>query len=146
MNTRVLARSSLNLMQLLLQVNFNASVIFLLLVSALTLSGSELFFENNQDLYGPLANNLRFVLFYLCLMQLAVYGFYHANHSHAAVLGLGIFFLLLIGSLEFYCSVNQIEIDANYQKVFLYTGLSHFLYGGLYVLRLTGKVNSHGED
>jgi hypothetical protein len=141
MNTRSISTISLNLLQLLLQINFNASVIFVLIVSLLSMSGSEVFFENSSDLYGPLANNLRLVLLYLCLVQLAVYGFYQMNNNYAAVFTLGAFLLVLIVSLEFYSAVNQIEIDQNYREVFLYAGLSHLLYGGMCVLRKNNVVN-----
>ena len=135
MHTRSFSNASLNVLQMVLQVNFNASVIFVLLVSFLSLTGSELFFEDTSDLYGPLANNLRFVLLYLCFVQLAVYGFYQMSSNYSAVFALGAFLLVLMVSLEFYGNVNQIDIDENYQRVFLYAGLSHLLYGGLCVFR-----------
>lgn len=135
MNTQTISKVSLNLLQLLLQINFNASVIFVLIVSALTMTGSELFFDNNSDLYGPLANNLRMIMLYLCMVQLAVYGFYQVNNNCAAVFTLGAFLVVLIISIEYYSVVNQIEIDQSYQQVFLYAGLSHLFYGGICVLR-----------
>lgn len=135
MNTRSLSRTSLNILHIFLQVNFNASVILILLASVLSLTGSEFFFENTSDLYGPLANNLRLVLIYLCLVQIAVYGFYQMSSNYAAIVALGAFLLILILSLEYYSSVNQVEIDENYQQVFLYAGLSHLLYGGICVFR-----------
>lgn len=135
MNTRSLSYMSLNILQIFLQVNFNASVILVLLASVLSLTGSEFFFENTSDLYGPLANNLRLVLIYLCLVQIAVYGFYQMSSNYAAIVALGAFLLILILSLEYYSSVNQVEIDENYQQVFLYAGLSHLLYGGICVFR-----------
>lgn len=138
MNPRSLSNTSLNLFQLLLQVNFNASVLFVLIASVFSMAGSELFFQNSNDLYGPLANNLRLVLLYLCLVQLAVYGFHQVSNNYVAVVCLGLFLLVLILSLEFYCTINQIEIDPNYQQVFLYSGLSHLLYGGICVLRKNG--------
>lgn len=139
MNTRSVSFAPLNFLQIVLQVNFNASVILILLVSVLSLTGSELFFENSSDLYGPLANNLRLVLIYLCLVQIAVYGFYQMSSNHAAIVALGAFFLILILSLEYYSSVNQVEIDGNYRQVFLYAGLSHLLYGGICVFRKKGS-------
>lgn len=135
MNTRSTSKTSLNVLQLLLQINFNVSVIFVLVVSLMSLAGSEFFFENNSDLYGPLANNLRMVLLYLCFVQMAVYGFYQMSSNYAAVFTLGAFLLILIISLQFYSIINQIEIDPNYQQIFLYAGLSHILYGGICVLR-----------
>jgi uncharacterized membrane protein YidH (DUF202 family) len=56
------------------------------------------------------------------------------SSNYGAVVVLGAFLLILIGALEFYCTINQIEVDENYQSLFLYAGLSHFLYGGLCVL------------
>lgn len=138
MNTRSLSRTSLNVLQIVLQVNFNASVILILLASILSLTGSEFFFESTSDLYGPLANNLRLVLIYLCLVQIAVYGFYQVSSNYAAIVALGAFLLILILSLEYYSLVNQVEIDENYQQVFLYAGLSHLLYGGICVCRKKG--------
>ncbi len=135
MNTRSLSSVSLNILQLLLQVNFNASVLFVLIASVFSLAGSELFFSNSEELYGPLANNLRLVLLYLCLVQMAVYGFYQFQNNYAGVMFLGAFLLILIISLEFYCSVNQIDIDPNYPQFFLYAGLSHLTYGGICLLR-----------
>ncbi|CAG1022015.1 hypothetical protein IVG45_05505 [Methylomonas sp. LL1] len=138
MNARSVSSVSLNLLRLMLQVNFNASVLFLLIASVLSMAGSELFFDNSSDLYGPLANNLRLVLLYLCLVQLAVYGFYQMSNNYAAVVFLGAFLLILILSLEFYCTVNQIEIDPNYRQLLLYAGLSHVLYGGICILPKNG--------
>jgi uncharacterized membrane protein len=135
MNTRSNSKTSLNLLQLLVQINFNVSVIFVLVVSLISLAGSDILFENNSDLYGPLANNLRMVLLYLCFVQLAVYGFYQMSSNYAAVLILGAFLLILIVFLQFYSIINQIEIDPSYQQLFLYAGLSHVLCGGIWVLR-----------
>jgi hypothetical protein len=134
MNTRAL-NTSLNLLQILLKVNFNASVIVLIISSLLSLTGNTLLIDDNNDLYGPVANNLRLVMFYLCLMQISVYGFYQMSCNFAALIGLGVFMLCLMGALEFYSVVNQIEIDQSYQPLFVYSGLSHLLYGGLGVLR-----------
>ncbi|ANE55692.1 MULTISPECIES: hypothetical protein [Methylomonas] len=126
---------TLNLLQLILQVNFNAAVITLLISGVATILGNSLFFADNSDLYGPLANNMRLMMFYLCLIQVAVYSFYKLDHRPEALAALGIFLLLLIAALEFYCSINQIDVDDNYRQLLLYSGLSHLLYGGCAALR-----------
>ncbi|WFP50998.1 hypothetical protein PL263_02965 [Methylomonas sp. EFPC3] len=126
---------TLNFLQLVLQVNFNAAVITLLIGGIAAILGNPLFFTDNSDLYGPLANNMRLMMFYLCLMQVAVYSFYKLDNRPEALAALGIFFLLLIASLEFYCSINQIEVDDNYRQLLVYSGLSHLLYGGCAALR-----------
>jgi len=135
MNTQALSHQSIRCLLLVLRINFNASVIIVLVAGVMTLTGSELFFRNTVDLYGPLANNLRWVLMYLCLVQLAVYGFYQFSQNYTAVFALGGFILLLILSLEYYSSINQIEIDENFEPFLLYAGLSHVLYGGLRIFR-----------
>ncbi len=41
----------------------------------------------------------------------------------------GFFLILMIGSMAFYGQINAIEIDENFPLFFLYTGLSHILFG-----------------
>lgn len=126
---------SLAVLKILLQVNFNASVIFLLIVSVFSLAGSDFFFADQRDLYGPLAGNLRLMLIYLCLTEIAVYSYCHFSHNNQGIVILGIFLLLLIASLQFYGYVNQIPIDTNYHFFFLYLGLSHILFGVFSLLK-----------
>lgn len=135
MQSQSITDKTLNLLQLLLQVNFNAAVIVLLISGVATILGNPLFFADNSDLYGPLANNMRLMMFYLCLIQVAVYSFYKLDNRPEALAALGIFLLLLIGSLEFYCTINQIEVDENYQQLLIYSGLSHLIYGGCAAMR-----------
>ncbi|MGZ0079126.1 MULTISPECIES: hypothetical protein [unclassified Methylomonas] len=135
MHTQSITTKTMNFLQLLLQINFNVAVILLLISGAATIFGNTLFFEDSSDLYGPLANNMRLMMFYLCLIQIAAYSFYKLSNSPEALAALGVFLLLLIGSLEFYCSINQIEIDENYRQLFIYSGLSHLLYGGCAAMR-----------
>ena len=135
MKTRSISFKSLDILQLILIINFNDSVIFLLIVSVLSISGSELFFGDNSDLYGPLANNIRIVLLYICIMQLSVYGLYQMSGNYGAVFSLGAFLLVLIVALNIYSEMNQVEVDENYNLVFLYVGLSHLLYGVMRVWR-----------
>ena len=46
----------------------------------------------------------------------------------------GLFWLMLMGSIEFYGMVNQILIDEGYRWFFLYMGISNLAYGGFYSL------------
>ena len=41
----------------------------------------------------------------------------------------GVFLILMIGSMEFYGEINDVEIDEDFPLFFLYTGLSHILFG-----------------
>lgn len=136
MNATVVVSKSLSFLKLLLQVNFNASVIFLLIVSVISMAGSDFFFTDNSDLYGPLAHNLRFVLFYLCMIELGVYSFCRFVGNYQGIAVLGVFILLLIASLEVYSVINQIPVDENYARLFWYSGLSHLGFGGFYLFTI----------
>ena len=136
MNATVIVNKSLSLLKLLFQINFNASVIFLLIVSVISMMGSDFFFSDNSDLYGPLAHNLRFVLFYLCMIELGVYSYCRFVDNYQAIAVLGVFILLLITSLEVYSVINQVPVDENYARFFWYSGLSHLGFGGFYLFTI----------
>lgn len=65
MITKFLSHKMLQWLSMLSAINFNVAVIFLLVVSFISAAGSSMFFDNNSDLYGPLAGNLRLMLIYL---------------------------------------------------------------------------------
>ncbi|WP_084190957.1 hypothetical protein [Methylomarinum vadi] len=129
MNRQLSMSKSLTILKILLQVNFNASVIFLMIVSVFSLSGSDFFFADLGDLYGPLSGNLRIMFVYLCLTEIAVYSYCHFSNNNQGIMLLGLFLLMLIASLQFYGYVNEIPIDNDYNTFFLYLGLSHILFG-----------------
>ena len=123
------------LLSLLPAINFNIAVIFLLAVSLVSVGGSPLFFENSSDLYGPLASNLRLMLIYLTLSQFSAYCFCSYTENYRLLMGVGLFWLMLIASIKLYGMVNQIPIDEDYGWLFLYLGLSNLVYGGFMVLK-----------
>jgi hypothetical protein len=95
----------------------------------LSVSGSYSFFEFNEDLYGALDNNLRMIMVYLAITEgvILVYCFFRKNFQ--VMIPVGFFLILMIGSMEFYGEINSIEIDDKFPLFFLYTGLSHILFG-----------------
>jgi len=131
MIAKFLNHKTLQWLSLLSALNFNVAVIFLLVVSLFSAAGSSLFFENNSELYGPLASNLRLMLVYLTLSQFSAYCFCSYSRNYRLLIPVGLFWLLLMGSIEFYGRVNQIPIDEDYGRLFLYLGLSNLAYGGL---------------
>lgn len=131
MNNKTLTHKSLNLLKLVLAVNFNAAMIFLLLVAVISAIGNAPIFEDQSDIYGPMASNLRLMLIYLCLTELAVYSFCRFGENYQGLFVLGIFLLFLAVSIELYGAINQIPIDENYRWFFLYLGLSHVGFAGL---------------
>lgn len=130
-------RKTLQSLSMLLAVNFNVAVIFLLAVSLISAAGSSVFFDNNSELYGPLAGNLRLMLIYLTLSQFAAYCFCSFSQNYRLLVPAGLFWLLLMGSIEFYGLVNQIPIDEDYSWLFLYLGLSNLGYGGIMAINMS---------
>lgn len=135
MIAKFLNQKTLQLLSMLSAVNFNAAVIFLLIVSLISAAGSVVIFDNNSELYGPLAGNLRLMLVYLTLSQFAAYCFCSYTQNYRPLMPVGLFWLLLMGSIEFYGMVNQIPIDEDYGRLFLYLGLSNLVYGGVMVIK-----------
>lgn len=121
--------------RLVFSVNFTASLIFLVLVSLMALLGQSVLFEDHSDLYGPMDNNLRLMMLYLCLMELAVCSFCHFSGENQGVWLMGWFLVLLAVSIEFYGEINDVPIDENYRWFFLYLGFSHVAYGSAFKLR-----------
>jgi len=74
------------------------------------------------------------MLIYLTLSQFAAYCFCSYMQNYRLLLPVGLFWLMLMGSLEFYGMINQIPIDEDYNWLFLYLGLSNLLYGGIMVI------------
>lgn len=132
MNTEYFNLKILPSLKMVSAINFNAAVMFLLLVSLMSATGSTFFFDNNSDLYGPLASNLRLMLVYLTLSQFGAYCFCSYRQNYRLLIPAGVFWLMLMCSIEFYSVVNQILIDDDYRWLFLYLGISNLVYGGLY--------------
>ena len=113
----------------LLEVNFYISAIVLIAGGILSVSGSYSFFEFNEDLYGALDNNLRMIMVYLALTEVVILGYCFFRQNFQVMIPVGFFLILMIGSMEFYREINAIEIDENFPLFFLYTGISHILFG-----------------
>lgn len=129
MNQSIVSEKSAGLLRLLLAVNFNAAVIFLLIVSVLSAMGSHMFFEDYGDLYGPMDNNLRLMLIYLSVSELAIYSFCRYSENFSVMVVMGLFLLLCSFGIEVYSDINEVVVDENYFWFFVYLGLSHLCYG-----------------
>lgn len=116
---------------LLLSVNFYISVVVLIGAGFTSVGIGDGFnwFEFNEELYGPMAGNLRFMLLYLAIAELfiAVFAFYRKNFR--VFIASGFFLVLCIGSLKFYSMINGVEVDEDLFVFFFYVGLSHIVFG-----------------
>jgi hypothetical protein len=119
----------LQIIKFLLEVNFYISVLVLIGGGILSASGSYSFFEFNEDLYGALDNNLRMIMVYLAITESVILGYCFFRNNFQVMIPVGFFLILMIGSMEFYGEINSIEIDENFPLFFLYTGISHILFG-----------------
>ncbi len=109
--------------------NYYASVIVLLIASLVTLSGNDIVFHAERDLYGPLVTNLYMMLLYLALIDIALSLLCCIRDQYHEIIMLGTFYILIIGSLEFYSKVNQVPLSTTYHGFFLYIAISHIAYG-----------------
>jgi hypothetical protein len=130
---------SLTILKGLVEVNLYLSIVVLIAGGVLSISENASIFEFNVDLYGPLANNLRMILVYLALTEIFLcIGCFLLNKPQFFIL-IGLSLVLMIGSLEVYGMINDIEIDHNLSIFFAYTGLSHIAFG---LLAYTLKANA----
>lgn len=113
----------------LLKVNFYLSVIVLIAGGFLSVSESYSIFEYNEDIYGALGNNLRMVMVYLAMTEIVILIYCNLRENFQVMVPVGFFLILMIVSIEFYSKINSIEMDKSFPLFFLYTGLSHILFG-----------------
>jgi len=104
----------------------------ILLIAGGTLSvTSYSIFQFNVELYGALDNNLRMIMVYLALSECFIVGYCFFSKKFEILIFVGSFLILMIGSMAFYGEINALEIDPNFPAFFLYTGLSHILFGAM---------------
>jgi hypothetical protein len=115
--------------QLIVEINFYISVIVLISGGILSISGTYSIFEFNEDLYGALDNNLRMIMVYLAVSECFIVGYCIVRKRFQVMIIVGCFLILMIGSMGFYGEINAIEIDSTFTIFFLYTGLSHIIFG-----------------
>ncbi|MGZ8223885.1 MAG: hypothetical protein ACXW0H_02135 [Methylobacter sp.] len=124
-----IASTNFRSLKLLVEINFYISVIVLVIGSILSVSGSYAIFEFNEELYGALANNLRMMMVYLAIAECIIYAYCFLSKKFQIFMFAGFFLILMIGSLAFYGEVNDMPIDSNFPLFFLYTGISHIVFG-----------------
>lgn len=113
----------------IVDANFYISVITLIVAGFVSVTSAGTWFEFNEDLYGPMANNLRFMLMYLAVTEIFICFFAFLRKNLKVFIVAGFFLILCIGSLKFYSMINDVEVDENLFVLFLYVGLSHIIYG-----------------
>ena len=73
--------------------------------------------------------NLRMIMVYLALTESVILVYALMRENFQVMILVGFFLIMMIGSMEFYGEINNVAIDENFPLFFLYTGLSHILFG-----------------
>ena len=128
----------------LFKINFYISAIVLVGGCLLSATENHSIFEFNEDLYGAIGNNIRVIMVYLAINELAILLYCFLIKNARLMLAVGFFLILLIGSLEFYAEINTIEFDQNLRLFFLYTGISHLVYGFIEIEKI-GPTQTNNE-
>ena len=121
----------------LFKINFYISAIVLVGGCLLSATENHSIFEFNEDLYGAIGNNIRVIMMYLAINELAILLYCFLTKNARIMFAVGLFLILLIGSLEFYAEINAIEFDQNLRLFFLYTGISHLVYGFIEIEKIS---------
>lgn len=115
--------------QYLLILNFVISVMLLISGSLFSLSDRYSLFDFNQELYGELASNLKVTMIYLTITEIIICIYCFLTKTTKGFVLAGYFFVLMVISVYFYGQLNNVEIDENLYPFFIYTGVSHILFG-----------------
>jgi hypothetical protein len=122
----------------LVDANFYISALVLVYGGLTAVTDNYAIFEFNEDLFGSMHNNLRMALLYLGMTEVVICLYCFATNQPKMMLFVGYFLLMMMGSLAFYGKINTVPIDKSIPVFFLYTGLSHIVFG-----MLSGIENSH---
>ena len=124
-----------------IDANFYISVMVLVYGGLTAVTESYSVFEFNEDLFGAIHNNLRIALLYLGMTEVVICIYCFVAKQAKLMLFVGYFLVMMLGSLAFYGKVNSVPVDSDISVFFLYTGISHILYGWLSALEKVGTQN-----
>lgn len=123
--------------QFILLANFMISVMLLTVGSLSSLSDSYSLFDFNQELYGELVSNLKVTMVYVAITEMVICTYCFFSKTNQAFIVVGFFLILMVGSVHFYGEINDVAMDENLYLFFLYTGVSHILFGIMSNLKKT---------
>ena len=68
-------------------------------------------------------------MIYLAMTETMILIYSYFRHNFQVMIPVGFFLVMMIASMKFYGEINAVAVDENFSPFFLYTGLSHILYG-----------------
>jgi hypothetical protein len=113
----------------ILVANFLVSVMLLSAGGLLSLSDRYSLFDFNQELYGELVSNIKITMAYVAMTEMVICAYCFFSKKTQTFVLVGFFLILMVGSVYFYGQINDVEMDENLYLFFLYTGVSHILFG-----------------
>ncbi len=119
----------LQVVKFFIDANFYISVLVLVYGGLTAITENYSVFEFNEDLFGAMHNNLRIALLYLGMTEIVVCVYCYVANQPKMMMFVGYFLIMMLGSLSFYGKINSVAIDNDIPLFFLYTGVSHILYG-----------------
>lgn len=132
--------SSMQVIKFITDANFYISVMVLVYGGLTAITVNYSVFEFNEDLFGAMHNNLRIALLYLAMTELVVCIYCFVAKQPKLMLFVGYFLIMMTGSLTFYGKVNSVPIDDDMPLFFLYTGISHIVYGWFSTLNQVNRT------
>lgn len=121
--------------------NFYLSVLILIYGGVTAVSEHYAVFDFNEDLFGAMHNNLRMALLYLGMTEIVICLYCYITNQPTLMLFVGYFLVMMLGSLAFYGKINSVPIDNDMPAFFLYTGISHIIFG-----LLAGLENANSKE
>lgn len=121
-----------------LELNYAISAILLVSAALMPMIGEGSLFLDEEEIYGPLGNNLRLMGIYLALSDLLLWFYCFLKSDYSSLTFWGLFHLLIPNALQMYADVNDLPIEYESTKLFWYTGLSRIAFG-LYMIKKRGS-------
>lgn len=131
--------------QYVIDTNFYISLVLMSFGSMLSLTENYSIFEFNAEIYGELANSLREIMVYLAFTEIMVFLFCFLTKQYQHFIFVGFFLIVMIGSLQFYGQINNIETDPNLDICLLYAGISHIAFGAMAVYNNNRELESQAK-
>jgi len=137
---------ALQVAKVIIQINFCASVVVLMAGCLLSLTPTQSVFNFNEDIYGEMAGSLRIMMLYLGVTEALICLYCLFSKKAVLLVIVGAFLILMIGSLEFYGRINNVEIDPDFVPFLVYTGLSHIVFGVIHELSKVKSLHQNPGD
>jgi hypothetical protein len=119
----------MRMMKFFADANFYISVLVLVYGGVTAISEHYAVFDFNEDLFGAMHNNLRMALLYLGMTEVVICLYCYITNQPKLMLFVGYFLIMMLGSLAFYGKMNSVPVDNAIPVFFLYTGISHIVFG-----------------